>query len=284
MNKRIGLRIDVDTARGYKQGIIPIIKVLNKFKIQASFFLVTGYDSPLAAFPRFFTEKGFVRRVFRLKDALSYGNIFYSKESVKSCISRIIEERHEICLHGYRHFQWQSNLKKWSEEKIYEELKYGVEGFKEITDSYPRSFAAPGWVTKEEVFYAEEKFRFDYCSDTRGTFSYYPFVGGKQLKTVQVPVTLPTLDEFVVLGEENRLIEIKVRNNDVYCAHAEFDGMKYLEIFEQFVERKVKDGFKFVPLSVIKDKSSDTPVCEIEYKKIPGRTSTVACQGRKVRG
>ncbi len=278
MNKIIGLRIDVDTKRGYKNGVVPLLDLLKKYNINATFFIVAGYESPFKTFPRLFNERGFSRRLFRLKGGLCYKIFSQGSLTFGQIIRLIKDEGHEIGLHGYHHFDWQIHLDRWSKIRINCELSRAVESFKQYTGSHPCSFAAPGWVTNENVFFAEEKFHFNYCSDTRGVYPFYPFIDNLIVKTIQIPVTLPTLDELISLGNVKQLIEINVKSCDVYCAHAEFDGMKYIGIFESFLEKHLRNGYRFVTLSEIKKYVSDVPSTRVVYKTIPGRTNVIACQ------
>lgn len=278
MEKVIGLRIDVDTARGYKYGVFPLLDLLRKYNIKASFFITTGDDSSLKAIPRFFYESGFLRRVYRLKGSLCYKLFSVSRFTFEECINQIKEDGHELGLHGYRHFDWQLHLSDWSARRINNEMNLAIENFELLIGSYPHSFASPGWVTKKEVFLAEEKFHFDYCSDARGMFPFYPKVDSRWLKTLQIPITLPTLDEFISLGKPEGLIGINVKKGDVYCAHAEFDGMRYIEIFETFLEKNLRKGYRFIPLFEIKRNVVDAPTSGITYKTIPGRTNVITLQ------
>ncbi len=278
MDKIIGLRVDVDTVKGFKSGVIPILNILKKHKIRSTFCIVSGYDNPIRASRRLITEKGFLKRILSLRKSLVYSHCILNNPSIKDVVNHIMDTGQELCLHGYHHFDWQNNLRKWSKERIVQELQNGIQKFKLLTGIETFSFAAPGWVTKNELFVAEECFNFSYCSDTRGRTPFYPLVDKREIKTLQIPVTLPTLDELISLMKPENLPDIPVKTGDVYCAHAEFDGIGYSHLFENFIEKQINRGFSFVSLSEIKKTISNPFISRISWKKVPGRTNIITCQ------
>lgn len=278
MDNLIGLRIDVDTVEGYKKGVITLLDLLRRFNIKASFFIVTGYDTPFRMIPRLFYERGFLRRVFRLKRTLDYKLLSLRSSTFQKVIESIKDDGHELGLHGYQHFNWQLHLREWSVKRIDNEISQAVTNFKLHTGSYPCSFAVPGWITKKEVFLAEKGFHFDYCSDTRGIFPFYPYIDSLKIKIPQIPVTLPTLDELIALGKPNGLLDLDVGRGDVYCAHAEFEGLRYKGKFEAFLKKSIDKGYQFVPLAEIRKYLVHIPFSTIVYKTLPGRTNIIAFQ------
>jgi peptidoglycan/xylan/chitin deacetylase (PgdA/CDA1 family) len=284
MKRIVGLRIDVDTLRGFEKGVAPLIELLRHFNIKATFFIVTGYDNPLRAIPRIITERGFVRRLLTLQSSFRYKSLsLMTRLPFRESIRMIQDNGHEIGLHGNHHFIWQQQMKNWSTDRIQMDMSRAGENFRLHMDFCPLSFAAPGWVTTSEFFLAEEAFHFEYCSDTRGIAPFYPRIGKKVLRTLQIPVTLQTLDELITLGRPHQLSAIDVRDGDVYCAHAEFDGLKHLNTFKGFIERNLKKGFRFVPLKEIKRIATKVPACPILQKVVSGRTQMVSYQGLEKR-
>jgi undecaprenyl phosphate-alpha-L-ara4FN deformylase len=275
---KIGLRIDVDTERGLKIGVPKLLNLFADYNVKATFYIITGNDSLIKTIPRIFTESGFAKRIFRIKKSIINQVYFAPKSSIQMIYQRLKDTGHEIGLHGYHHFEWQRSLHKWSPEKTALEINHAVNTYQYLFGQPPKTFAVPGWLTNENVFRIEEKYHFDFCSDTRGFRPFFPLIGRNRNETIQIPVTLPTLDELITLGESGELLDIHVKNGDIYCAHAEFDGMGYLPLFSSFLKGTIDRGFQFVPLSEIKKGLSDIPVCGVEYKTIPGRTSIIAVQ------
>jgi len=278
MDKVIGLRIDVDTIAGFRYGTIPLLDILKNHKIRATFCIVTGYDNPLRASRRFLSESGFCRRVFSLRKSLNHREFNFFAPTTRDIVKRIKNEGHELCPHGYHHFQWQNNLKKWSQERVSRELQNTIDAFNLLTGTKAHSFAAPGWVTSRNFFVSEERFHFVYASDTRGKTPFYPLFNKKKINTLQIPVTLPTLDELISLGKPQSLPEITAKTGDIYCAHAEFDGISYRNLFEDFIEKQTSRGFTFTPLSEIKKNIANPSISRISWKRVPGRTNTITCQ------
>ncbi len=281
MKQVVGLRIDVDTGGGFTRGVIPLVRLLDHFRIKATFFIVTGQDLPLRGVPRMLSERGFTRRVLKLRTSLLKVAFGRARYTVQESINAIKQNGHELALHGFHHFAWQLHLKQWGKERVKKEMESGRRGFRLLTGAYPAAFASPGWDTSADYFNMLDSFGFSYASDTRGFSPFYPLVGGKCMKTLQIPVTLPTLDEFIALGQSSHILHMAMHDGDVYCAHAEFDGIEYLSLFEQFIEKSIDRGFTFVPLSTIADNARDVPEYPVEYRLIPGRSSLVTVQKKQ---
>lgn len=280
MKHAVGLRIDVDTFGGFTRAVIPLTRVLARLHLKATFFLISGQESPLRGFPRLFTERGFARRVLRLR-----GSIWRACGSggtpVKESIAAIREGHHELALHGLHHFSWQLHLREWGIERIEQEIAHAYDGFRLLTGTIPRAFAAPGWETSEEFFTVEDRFGFAYASDTRGSSPFYPVVKGKCMRTLQIPVTLPTLDEMIALDDAQQLIRLELGDGDVYCAHAEFDGTTHLPLFTRFLEENMRKGCTFVPLAEMAIRAHHAATCDLAYRFVPGRTRRVTYQKKE---
>src|SRR5471032_2864679 len=111
-------------------------------------------------------------------------------------------------------------------------------------------------------------------------------VAGKALKCIQMPTTLPTLDE--VLGCEIdgstittsniaafllRLTEGATRDH-VYTLHAELEGQKLAPIFEQLLAGWQAQGYQLASMADYHQKIKDLPmpVCPITWGELPGRS------------
>jgi undecaprenyl phosphate-alpha-L-ara4FN deformylase len=278
MSGIVGLRIDVDTELGFSHGVPSILELLHRLGVHGTFFIVTGHDIPLRTLRRGLYEDGFIKRVYSLSGGFLKGGFLRRDHSIRGIIKDLLKEKQEIGLHGYYHFKWQNHMQNWSNVRIDSELRRGIGNFSYLTGFSPRSFAVPGWVTKEEVFLLEQKYRFDYCSDTRGVFPFYPLCGGRKIGTLQIPVTMPTLDELISLGDPESLLEIEMKDRGVYCAHAEFEGMMYRVLFERFLKANIDKGYRFVSLVEIKRNTVSAPSFPVEYRRISGRTNVIAVQ------
>src|SRR2546422_3343829 len=69
----VGLRIDVCTYQGFRQGVPRLLDALAKRKIRATFFPAMGPDRSGRAVLRFFRKKGFLTKMLRTGAARMYG-------------------------------------------------------------------------------------------------------------------------------------------------------------------------------------------------------------------
>ncbi len=290
---KIGLRIDVDTFRGTREGVPGLCKLLAEESIKGSFFFSVGPDNMGRHLWRLL-KPAFLWKMLRTKAASLYGwdiifkGTFWPGPLIGSKLANVIkaaaDDGHEIGLHSWDHHGWQGNIDDMSAAAIHTELQKGVDALTQITGTPPTCSAVPGWKCTEQVLLEKEKFPFKYNSDCRGDKIFIPVVKGKELKQAQIPVSLPTYDE--VLGKngvnnenynEFMLSKLKEDGLNILTIHAEAEGISCLEMFRDFIKKAKSNGYEFVPLLDLIPNSAKIEKGAIELKEIPGREGWVAC-------
>jgi peptidoglycan/xylan/chitin deacetylase (PgdA/CDA1 family) len=188
---------------------------------------------------------------------------------------------------------WQDWLPRFSAKTLKCHVKLGREALEALTGELPASCAAPGWQITAPALEMEEECRLLYASDTRGISPFFPIMGGKGFSVLQLPTTLPTLDEL--WGQRNLppdkinalyLEQLGKADFQVHTIHAEMEGMAHLKLFEDLLLRVIAEGHEILPLEELakdllekENKNPRTlPWEEIIFREIPGRAGKVACQ------
>ena len=298
----VGLRIDVCTYQGFRQGVPRLLDALAKRKIRATFFPAMGPDRSGRAVLRFFRKKGFLTKMLRtgaarmygVRTAL-YGTLLPAPMMAQRCAEILrgaLTEGHEVGVHSWDHVRWQDHLDDLSEQVIREDYELAGAAFEAAVGRRPQCTAAPAWLSSESSLVAGEKLGFTYGSDMRGTCPFRPVVEGRVLDLPQVPVTLPTLDE--VLGRDGQTVadfhrqvlrDLKPGAVSVHTAHAEAEGRAYLGAFEDLLDRAGAGGWTFVPLGDLlrgRQAAAPLPACRVERGFVAGRAGAVSVQGRPV--
>ena len=296
----IALKIDVDTYRGIQEGASHLASYLHARKIPASFFVSLGPDNSGWAAARVFRHRGFLSKMRRTSALSLYGwrtalsGTLLPARPMGTSFSKLFRQWRdwgfEVGPHGFDHVLWHDQAAAWSEARAASELDKVLDVYRFIFGDDPKSFAAPGWQAGTGSWSAMEKLKLLYHSDTRGTHPYCvsPF------KTLEIPTTLPTWDE--VLGSDGidaqSLVDetwnlLKVDRLNVWTIHAELEGMSYFPPFDEFVERAVREGMKWVFLPDVARKllenPHEIPYDAVEQGVLPGRAGTVTCQSSAVR-
>jgi undecaprenyl phosphate-alpha-L-ara4FN deformylase len=98
--------------------------------------------------------------------------------------------------------------------------------------------AAPGWRTTSEALVIQDEFGYRYASDVRGATPFRPVVEGGPLRTIQIPTTMPTMDELLgrVRDIPHALHAAMRPGLNVFTLHAEVEGGALLPLFRAFLE------------------------------------------------
>ncbi|MCB0332608.1 MAG: 4-deoxy-4-formamido-L-arabinose-phosphoundecaprenol deformylase [Bdellovibrionales bacterium] len=291
---KVGLRIDVDTFRGTKLGVPNLIADLAEFDIHATFYFSVGPDNMGRHLWRLL-KPAFLVKMLRSKAASLYGwdillcGTFGSGPQIgkrlPECIRAVHEAGHEIGLHAWDHYSWQTYIHRMDRAAIHSELLQGFETLESIVGEKPRSAAAPGWRCNDTVLLEKSELPFQYNSDCRGESVFYPQVNGRTLAQAQIPVTLPTYDE--VIGKngisddtynEFLLSCVKPDGLNVLTIHAEVEGLARRELFRDFLRLATNRGMKFVPLVELLPSENSIAEGHIAQLETPGREGKVAVQ------
>lgn len=292
----LAIKIDVDTLKGYLEGLPRMLDTLAKRNIKASVFFSMGPDNSGKALRRIF-RRGFLSKMLRTKAPSTYGikTLFYGTllkapmivESNPNILRRAVQEGHDCGIHCWDHVKWQDCLSRLSREDIRSDFSKSIELFSRLGGALPKSCAAPGWQASVDSLTVQDELGFDYCSDTRGLFPFIPRMGGVTFRTLQIPTTFPTLDElWGADGMTSDFINKKYQSMlkpglNVHTVHTEMEGGNMHVPFKQLLDVCLESGVVFTTLRETAIKLKGRPgiaAQDIVMEEIPGRAGTVAAQ------
>lgn len=292
-DKYVGLRIDVDTFRGTRDGVSSLLATLYDYKRHASFFFSVGPDNMGRHLWRLANPK-FMYKMLRSKAASLYGwdillrgVLWPGPEIGKRCASvirRTMAAGHEIGLHAWDHYAWQTRLHRMRESEIDDQVRRGVLSLAGILGVAPTCSAVAGWICNEEALVVKERIGMHFNSDCRGTSIFRPLVNGIPLAP-QIPVTLPTYDEVIGrngISDDNYnsfiLDRIRTDRLNVLTIHAEVEGIVKNNLFRLFLEEAEQRGICIVPLGDLLPETRTIPHGRITAGSIEGRNGKFCLQ------
>ncbi|CAL7963773.1 undecaprenyl phosphate-alpha-L-ara4FN deformylase [Gammaproteobacteria bacterium] len=291
----LAIKIDVDTEIGTRIGIPNLLVLLKGLQIPATFYLSLGSDNTGRAIKRIF-RKGFFKKCARTSVISTHGlrtllnGVLLPGPHIgkkhEQLLRTIKGQGFDVGVHAYDHQKWQDGVTQMSQERITEEFKKALNEFQRIFGTSATTAAAPGWQANEKTLAVYDQASFIYASDCRGASPFFPKISDKTYKTLQIPTTLPTLDELLGRSEfplekltAHYLSLLKPDALNVLTIHTELEGMKYLAWFRSFLVELKKQNIQFTNLSDIA-KSAKFPVCELVQAGVEGRSGKLAWQGK----
>jgi undecaprenyl phosphate-alpha-L-ara4FN deformylase len=302
MSARLAIKVDVDTDRGTREGVPPLARVLRAAGCPATFLFSLGPDNTGKAIRRVF-RPGFFKKVSRTNVAGNYGwrtllsgtllpAPFIGRRN-EAVLRAVRGDGFAVGIHCWDHFAWQDYLQRWDLAETRRHFAQAATEFARIFGEKPRAAGAPGWQANAHSLRVYDEHALLYGSDTRGPHPFFPRVQGEVFQTLQIPTTLPTLDELLGRPEYptekivGHYLELLADAPDgyvhVHTIHAELEGQRYLDLFEKFLREAKAAGVPFTTLEAVaqellRDRAA-IPVCDVYDKEIDGRTGTLAVQG-----
>lgn len=295
---RLAIKIDVDTERGTRVGVPALVALFREYGIRATFLFSLGPDNTGRALRRIF-RPGFFKKVSRTNVVGTYGvrtllnGVLWPGPHIGRRHGEVLRAvraaGHEVGIHCYNHIRWQDGLARMSHDDVFAEFGKARTEFERIFGAPAKTAGAAGWQANALSLAAYDAAGLDYASDARGTHPFYPRANGAVFKTVQIPTTLPTLDELIGRPEypESKLTEyylslLRPDRPNVLTAHAELEGMAKFDWFRAFLAALQKQGVEIVPTATIaaevKQHPDNIPVCDLADGEVDGRSGTLAVQ------
>ena len=301
----IVLKIDVDTFRGTKEGVPNLVRLLTKHQAGATFLFSLGKDHTGWALRRAF-RPGFFQKVSRTSVVEHYGvktlmyGVLLPAPDIGSCTAemRAVQTAGFECgIHTWDHVVWQDNVRHKDATWTQQQMQQAARKFQQIFGTAPKTHGAAGWQMNDHAFAQLDQFGMKYASDGRAMLKddgsladpacgpYRLQVGSHIQSCIQMPTTLPTLDEL--LGRTITEKEITVSNiaqhilsltssarDHVFTLHAELEGQKLAPIFEELLTGWQQQGYRCVSMAdyyaAIKDR--ELPVRPLSWASLPGRS------------
>jgi peptidoglycan/xylan/chitin deacetylase (PgdA/CDA1 family) len=282
-----------------RKGVPVLLELFKKYNINASFFVPMGKDDTGWTIKRVFKRKGFLKNTGRVGvvntygiKTLLYGLLLPGPEIARKNINllhKIMDEGHELGIHGYDHVYWHDHIKHLNKEKTEEVLRKAFDVYRDITKKNPKSFAAPGWMINTHSLRFFEENNFVYTSNARGVSPFYPEMGNESFRILEIPTTLPTLDEVVgIEGNEITSLSEFYLNTltttsglNILTIHTELEGNKWSALLEIFIKKSLELGFTYkriIDIATELKNYDDIPVCKSVYGYTKGRTGEVSLQ------
>ena len=302
MSVRLAIKVDVDTDRGTREGVPALASALRAANCPATFLFSLGPDNTGKAIRRIF-RPGFLQKIGRTNVAGNYGLRTLLNGTLlpaprigarhEAILRAVRDAGFAVGIHCWDHFAWQDYLANWDLAKTRAEFGQAVSEFERIFGAKPQTAGSPGWQANANSLRVYDEAGLLYGSDTRGPHPFLPRIGRDTFSTLQIPTTLPTLDEL--LGRPAypddkiipRYLELLKEAPDgyvhVHTIHAELEGQRYLDLFKELISAAKATRVEFVKLEewaqmLLRDRST-LPVCEVYAREIDGRSGTLAVQG-----
>jgi len=241
---KLGLRIEVNTYRGTRDGVPRLVALLKQFQAGATFLFNLGEDHSGRA-------PGSLPQAPKLKcygmATLLSGTLLPAPDVGTRCrdlMRSVRAEGHEAGILALNRVRWVTRVADAEEAWTAEEMRRARARYEDIFETPALTHGAPAWKMNRFAYRYSQRLGFRHCSDTRGSGPFIPVVNAEIAACPQLPTTLPPLDELLAGGMNpdeavRRLLELSrkpPRDGHVHTVRAEIEGTIYEPVLRALLE------------------------------------------------
>ncbi len=262
----IGLRVEVHTLAGTRDGLAPLVQLLTAHEAGATFLFTLGPDGSGRQLRRYL----FGRLLRRERDPLiaSYsrrtlldGWLLPAPLIARRCAEAMRATRDagfEVGIHAYDRAAWIEQALDADGAWTRREMERARTAFREVFGEDANVHGAPGWRMNRNALRLTQQLGFGYGTDTRGVDPFVPVWQAELVACPQLPTSLPTLDEAMRMrnaSAEAAAEAILERSADtaggghVYTLRVEMEGMRYARVFERMLQTWKERGDRLLCLA-----------------------------------
>jgi peptidoglycan/xylan/chitin deacetylase (PgdA/CDA1 family) len=292
----IAIKVDVTSYAATRDGVPRLLDIMAKAGVKGTFYFSMGPDTSGKGVLRIFTRKGYLGKLFRsgIPSPLTLPSMLYGTlllppmigASFPHILERCASEGHEVGIHSWDYNKWFDYLPWLPKHLTAMELGRASALFEEILGHRAHTTAAPGWSVSEASLEVQDAMKLDYCSDCRGRAPFFPIWEGRRFATLQVPTTLPTMDELLDQPGVNldnitdQYLSLLTPGVNILGINALLEGGALSRLFVNLLARLQQCQASFVTLGEIaaahRDSAENQPIV---MAKVPGFPGLAAIQG-----
>ena len=295
---RIGLKVDVATLRGTREGVPALVELFRRHGVGATFLFTLGPDRTGRALGRAL-KPGYAGKS-RGSGAvehygvatLMYGTLLPAPDIARragDAMRLARDEGFETGVLAHDHARWLADAATADAAWTAEEMRRACERYADVFKEAPLVHGAAWWQASVHALRLTQRLGFDYASDGRGTHPHLPYWNAEPIRCPQFPTTLPTLDELIgrdgveagnVADRVLALTEAPSPAGHVFTLHAELEGLRLAPVLEQLVAGWKAQGW--APSSLRSLYASVEPLalprCSVGTGTVAGRRGTLFVQ------
>jgi undecaprenyl phosphate-alpha-L-ara4FN deformylase len=299
MSRRIGLRCDVDFGIGLARGVPWLLDVLKRHGMRATFYVTMGPDGFRQHTNRLGSAsyRKRIRRMNPLGMIKAFGPVYLARQALgirgtvglshRDVLRRILDEGHEVGVHGFDHYWWAEHVYEADRRALKADMDRALEAFRHCTGRDAAAWASPNWRCSAASLALLDDFGFPYGADTRGRSPFVPVIEGYAGAKPQLPISLPCLHEISDYHNTTSASEIRAEfvrhlapGYNVWCIHDYYEGVLRREMFEEVMDALIRDGWSLTPIADLAAQlgAGDAKPARVRPARMPGGRGAVSCQ------